>query len=86
MPAMKAHDHVKFPDEGVKLQLTPVELEFILSMMTRVHVSLLDRVKNKALPQEERKEAYDYALSTENMYAAIFSQLKLYRPERKDLH
>lgn len=86
MPIMSAHDHVTFPEEGVQLSLTSEELEFILSTLTKVHTSLLDRVKDKTVAVSERKSAYEFALTTEGMYASIFKQLKLYKPEREDLN
>lgn len=82
---MKLYDFAQFPDE-TKLKFSATELEFLLQTLTRVHTSLVDTVKDKTAETAARKLAYDIALSTENIYASIFKQLKLHRPTRTDLH
>jgi hypothetical protein len=86
VPVMRMHELADFPVENFQLSLSGVELEFVLSTLTRVHTTLIDRMRDKTISSDERKAAYDFAINTENMYATIFNQLKLFSPQRKDLH
>ena len=83
---MSAHEYISIPISNIDLSFKGEDVEFILNTLTKVHASLLLTMKDTAISAEERKDAYHFAHRTEMMYADIFSQLKLYRPERVDLN
>ncbi len=86
IPAMQLHNYMSIPNRDMVLNLTGEDVEFMLNTLYRVHSTLIATVKDTSVDQVERKNAYDFAKSTEYLYATIFQQLKLNKPERADLH
>lgn len=80
------HEFMSIPTTDVSFKLKGTEVELILSTLTKVHTSLVETLTDPKTSGEDRQAAYEYALSTEYLYASIFRQLKLYKPERADLN
>lgn len=83
---MQLHNYMSIPHQDLTLKFKGEEVEFMLNTLYRVHSTLIDQIKDPATGQVERKDAVDFARSTEYMYATIFKQLKLNGPKRDDLH
>ena len=83
---LKAHKHMKFNQDEMKFQLTSAQVEFALDMLSKVHTSCLVNLKDQKITEEERQRVYDTASLSEQLYAAICGQLKLYSSTRLDLN
>lgn len=83
---MKMHDHMSMPSIDSTFKLTGDEVEFTLSLLSRVHQTLVEDVRNQDLPSDDRNTAYSMALKVEKLYGSMFSQLKLNKPDRPELH
>jgi len=83
---MKMHNHMLVPKLDQSFSLTPEEIEFALTLLSRVHQTLVEDIRNPQLPADDRNSAYTMALRVEKLYGSVFGQLKLNKPDRPELH
>lgn len=86
VPRMKLHESMSVPPGDVKFSLTGSEVEFLMSLLVRVHSTLIQNIKDQATDSDSRQASYSMALSAEKLYDTVWTQLGLGRADRDDLH